>query len=427
MSRSLDRRQAVAALVQGLGLVTSGAVLAGCAGAKPGQIGTTSSITPPPVGAAAAKTPLSAASGPVKIALLLPLSGNAQTAVVAKAMRAAAELALFERNAAELQLIVKDDKGTEAGARAAVEAALGEGAELIIGPFFSRCVAAIAPAARQAGVAVIAFSNNPAQAGSGIYLLGYTAAAEVERAIGYASAKGHRRFAALIPDGAEGRVWEPAFRAAVARAGGSIALVERYNAGANGLVDPARRLQDAIKVAVSGATPVDALFFPGDQETLPQLDVLMPQLELDAQRVRLLGTSSWDYPSVHTLSRLAGAWFATPDPAGWREFSERFGRSYGTMPPRLASLSHDAVVMAAALATSPKGSRYTQANLTRSSGFAGADGAFRLQPSGRVDRSLAVLELGVAGPVVVDAAASVINSPQAAGKSLSPAKNASLN
>ena len=170
-----------------------------------------------------------------------------------------------------------------------------------------------------------------------------------------------------------------------------------------------------------------ALFFPGDQETLPQLDALLPQLEIDAQRVKLLGTSGWDYPSVHTSRRLTGAWFATPDPAGWRAFSERFGRSYGAMPPRLASLGHDAVVLAAALAASPKGARFTPGNLTRSSGFAGADGAFRLQPSGLVDRSLAVLELGVAGPVVVDPAATVIDNPQSVGKSPSPAKNASLN
>ena len=87
------------------------------------------------------------------------------------------------------------------------------------------------------------------------------------------------------------------------------------------------------------------------------------------------------------------------------------------MPPRLASLGHDAVVMAAALAGGPKGTRFTPASLTRSSGFVGADGAFRLQASGLVDRSLAVLELQKSGPVVIDVAPAVVAiAPQAAIK-----------
>ena len=428
MSRRLDRRQAVATFMQGLCVATGGLALAGCAGVKPGALATTGSIKPP-APAAAGKPPASPSASPVKVALLLPLSAPPPTAAIARSMRQAAELALFERNAAELQLIVKDDKGTEAGARAAAEAALSEGAELIIGPYFSKCVLAIAAVAKQSGVAVVAFSNNPATAGSGVYLLGYTAAAEIDRVISYAAAKGRRRFAALLPDDAEGRVLEPAFRAAVTQSGGSLALIERYSPAGNGLVDPARRLQDAIKAAASGPAAIDALFFPGDPETLPQLDVLMPQLEIDAQKVKLLGTSGWDYPSVHTLSQLSGAWFATPDPGSWREFSERFGRSYGAMPVRLASLSHDAVAMAATLAVMPKGARFTPPSLTRSAGFTGADGAFRLKPSGLVDRSLAVMELRASGPAVIDAAAAVASgpTPQSTGKPAAVAKSASLN
>ena len=427
MSRRLDRRQALAALLRGLGLAASGTLLAGCAGLKPGLPAATGSIAPSPLSAAPGKTPPSA--GPVKVALLLPLSGPAQTVAIARSLRQAAELALFERNAAELQLIVKDDKGTEAGARAAAEAALSEGAELIIGPYFSKSVMAIAQVARQAGVAVIAFSNNPAMAGQGVYLLGYTAAAEIDRVISYAASKGRRRFAALLPDDAEGRVLEPALRSAVTQSGGSLPLIERYSLTGNGLVDPARRLQEAIKSAASGAQPVDALFFPGDAETLPQFDALMPQLEIDAQKVKLLGTSGWDYPSVHNLSQLSGAWFATPDPSGWREFSERFGRSYAVMPVRLASLSHDAVVMAAALSALPKNARFAAPSLTRSSGFTGADGAFRLKPSGLVDRSLAVLELGSNGAVVIDGAAVATSGPgqQITSKPAPVAKSASLN
>ena len=53
------------------------------------------------------------------------------------------ELALFEQNTPGLQLIVKDDKGTEVGAKAATEDAIKGGAELILGPLYSRSTAAM--------------------------------------------------------------------------------------------------------------------------------------------------------------------------------------------------------------------------------------------------------------------------------------------
>ncbi len=419
MSRLPDRRQAIAALVRSLALAGSGGLLAACESLKPGQPGATGSIagSMPAASAGASSSKAAPASGPVKVALLLPLTGHTQTAAVAKAIRQAAELALFEKNAADLQLLVKDDAGSEAGARAAAETALSDGAELIIGPLFSRSVTAIAPLTRKAGVPVVAFSNDPSVAGPGVYLLGYTATAEVDRAVGFASAKGLKRFVALVSDDAEGRILEPVFKAAVARNGGSVVSVNRYRLDGNGLAETVRRMQVSIKDAEASSNPIDAIFFPGSQDALPQLDSMLPELDLAAHKVQLIGTSNWDYPSLHRLSRLAGAWFAASDPGGWREFSERFGRTYGAMPPRLASLGHDAVVMAAALAGGPKGTRFTPASLTRSSGFVGADGAFRLQASGLVDRSLAVLELQKSGPVVIDVAPAVVAiAPQAAIK-----------
>ena len=396
-----------------------GCALGGCGGGSTATLTSTGSLPTAKAHSTVGKQSSSDAAaganaGPVKVALLLPLSATGQTAVIAKAMRQAAELALFERNATELQLIVKDDKGTESGAVAAVDAALKEGAEIILGPLFSRSVAAIAPAAKAAGVSIVAFSNDPSLARNGVYLIGFTAAAEIDRSTAYAVSQNRRRFAALIPDDAEGRVLEPVFRAAVARAGGSVVVIERFSIEANGLAEPMQRLNAALKNGTSGAFAADALFIPGGQDTLPQIDALMPQIGLDAQQMKLIGTSGWDFPSVHRLSNLQGAWFAAPDPLGWREFAERFGRSYGAMPPRLASFSHDAVVMASTLASSPKATRFSGPELTRGSGFVGADGAFRLRATGLVERSLAILELQKSGPVVVDAAAPVSVAPLAA-------------
>jgi ABC-type branched-subunit amino acid transport system substrate-binding protein len=89
-------------------------------------------------------------NGPVKVALILPMTGAGQGAVVAQSMRNAAELALGEFQGSDLTLLVKDDNGTPEGAQAAAQQALAEGAELIIGPLFAGAVQAAGQAARRA-------------------------------------------------------------------------------------------------------------------------------------------------------------------------------------------------------------------------------------------------------------------------------------
>ena len=57
-------------------------------------------------------------------------------------------------------------------------------------------------------------------------------------------------------------------------------------------------------------------------------------------------------------------------------------------PPRIASVSYDAVGVAIGLSTNPPGHRYTQANLTRANGFSGVDGIIRFSANGMSERGL---------------------------------------
>ena len=286
--------------------------------------------------------------------------------MIGKSLKQAAELALFERDNPNLQLIVKDDKGTPDGARAAAEDALKSGATLILGPVFAKSVAAVAPVARKAGVPVIAFSNDRQVAGSGVYLLSFQPAPEVERVVAYAASRGKRRYAALISQDAFGKIVEPAFRDAVSRNGGTVVALETYNPGsANAMLEPLRKISAAIVAADAEGGPVDALFVPGGQEQLEALGRLLPQAQINTQQVKLIGTGGMDYPNAGRDSGLVGAWYPGPDPRGWTDFAQRYAKSYGHVPPRIASLAYDAVALAIALAGGPEGQRYTSATVTR--------------------------------------------------------------
>ncbi len=356
-------------------------------------------------GAAPRGTP---AVGAVKVALLLPLTGNVNAQQVAKAMKQAGELALFDFDKPNVKLIPKDTHGTPEGARQAAQDAVKDGAELVVGPLFANEVSAVAPVAQAANVPVLAFSSDRNVAGNGVYLLSFIAGSDVPRAISYAVGKGKTRFAALVPQNDYGRLVEQAFNRAVQDNRGQIVMTKFYPPEANGMMQPVKEIA---ALAKRGAPPqVDAIFIPASGDTLPSLAPLFPYYEADTEAVKLMGLSGWDYVGVGKEAALQGGWFAAPDPKGWQDFTKRYAETYGDAPPRLASLSYDAVALAISLSTNPPGRRFAATELTRSSGFQGVDGLFRLRPDGTAERGFAIMEVQRSGNQPIDPAPSAFGT-----------------
>jgi branched-chain amino acid transport system substrate-binding protein len=346
---------------------------------------------------------ITGSTGSVKVALLLPITASGATPAIAKALKQAAELALFDFDNPNVTLVPKDTRGTPDGARAAAESAVRDGAELIIGPLFAQEVTGAAPVARQAGIPMIAFSSDEKVAGNGVYLLSFLAGRDVPRIVSFAMSRGKRSFAELVPQSPYGRIAEAAFGRAVSAGSGQIAVNAAFPPDdSNAMLGPVRQVGNAIK----GSQPVDALFVPAGRDELPSLAPLLASADLTSARVQFIGTGQWDYPNIGSEKALVGGWYPAPDPKGWSGFTQRYAKTYGAVPPRLASLAYDAVSLAVSLSQNPQGERYASAQLTRSSGFAGIDGLFRLLPDGTCERGLAILEVREGGPVVIDPAPS---------------------
>jgi len=101
---------------------------------SPGSHEVSSPTAIAPTGAQAGDT---IGTGPVKVALILPLTQGAGPSAVGASLRNAAELALSEAGSSDITLLVKDDHSTPDGAKAATQAALAEGADLVLGPLFA--------------------------------------------------------------------------------------------------------------------------------------------------------------------------------------------------------------------------------------------------------------------------------------------------
>ncbi len=116
------------------------------------------------------------------------------------------------------------------------------------------------------------------------------------------------------------------------------------------------------------------------------------------KRVQLLGTGLWgDDMRIAAATQLDGAWYAAPDPAGFRNFAARYRARYGAEPVRTAALAYDAVALVAALVKTQGQQRFSEGVLTNSSGFAGIDGVFRFRRDGTNERGLAVMRVTPTG------------------------------
>lgn len=350
-----------------------------------------------PASTAEAPTGQTLGTGKVRVGLILPLTAEGAGATVGNSLKNAAEMALAEFPGADLTLLVKDDRGSPEGARAAAQEAIGEGAELIIGPLFAPSVQAVGQVARSANRPVMAFSSDTNVASRGIYLLSFPPENDVNRVISYASSQGRKSFAALVPDTAYGKVVEAAFQQAVASRGARAVVIERFGSDQNSMRAAVQRLVPALQQA-------DALFVPAPADAMPALGLVLQQAGYDPAKVKPLGTGVWNDAGVARVPAIQGGWFASPDTAGFNAFAGRYQARFNSAPTRTATLSYDAVSLAAALVRTQGSQRFSEQVLTNPQGFAGADGVFRFRPDGQIDRGLAVLELRNGQIVTVNAA-----------------------
>ena len=377
-----------------LGLIVGTPLLSACANVQQSLSSISSPFSSQQPAAAPAGPPqqsMVAGTGQVKVGLILPLSAAGNAGVAALSMKNAAEMALAEFQNPNIQLLIKDDAGSAQGASQGAQQALGEGAEIILGPLFAASVPATAQVAHGRNVSCIAFSTDSSVAGRGVYLLSFLPESDVNRIVEYAASTGKRSFAALLPDNAYGNVVELAFKQAVARRGGRVAVFEKYGADR---ATPARTVAQALAQA-------DALLLADDGDSVVATADALTAAGANLRNIQMLGTGLWDNPRVLASASLQGGLFAAPDPSGFRAFAGRYRTRYGAEPVRTATLAYDSVALVAALARTQGGQRYSPDVLTNPSGFAGIDGLFRFRAEGTNERGLAVMRVGSGGSVPV--------------------------
>ena len=349
----------------------------------------------------------------VRVALLVPLTGG--NANLGNALSNAAQLALFDTGNDQLELLPIDTKGNASGPQAALDEALAQGADIILGPVFSAEVKAIAPAASDHHLPVLAFTTDKSVLGNGVYTLGILPEVQVKTIIDQAVIDGRKRFGILAPDTELGHLMAEAARDEIGKQHGNVVRVQFYPPNSTDLRAVAqtfanyshRRVEMAHdKDLLSGRKgpaqpyvppemPYDAVFLPDEGVRLKSLVSLLAFYGLDPGPVRFLGTMRWDDIAVAQEPTLEGAWFGAVSEAQLAAFNTHYVKTFGTLPKQLVSFAagaYDGVALVALLGKSGAAG-LNPANMTDGLGFAGVDGLFRLLPDGTSERGLAVREV----------------------------------
>ena len=253
--------------------------------------------------------------GQVRVALLLPLSGDAGLVTVGTSMANASELAMqFVETSPNIgdniTVVLKDTGATAAGAAQAASEAVSEGASLILGPLRADQVTAAGQVAKAAGIPVIAFSNNTGAASPGVYLLNVLPETEVRRSMGYAKKLGKKAFAGVFPTTDFGRIQQGAFQQATADLGLNTRAVYNFSSEAevrNVVAQLVPQLQ---------AGQIDTLFIP-DRATAPSIANLLLEAGIATGSVQLIGSADWNNDAaIANTTSLAGAIFPAVDAVG---------------------------------------------------------------------------------------------------------------
>ncbi len=343
-----------------------------------------------------------APTGPVKVALLLPLSGSAEA--VGRDMLQAAQMALFDVGRTDMVLLPRDTQGTPEGAAAAARSAIDAGAELILGPLFASATGPVARIAAEHDLKVISFSNDASVADENVWVLGFRPEEQVARVIDYARRQGMSQIGALAPDNAYGQRAVNGFREAM---GGTVG----FGGAAFGAVDHAfyppdeRELARVVREFTGYREPprgaprgsgntrkFDALLIADGGDRLRSVGALLAFYDVDLASTRPLGTMLWeDDPRLLFEETLQGGWYASVAPDNERRFQGRFERTFGRDPVTLAGLAYDATALAAVVANTDRS--FPTARLVDSSGFVGRAGIFRLRGDGTTEHGLAIVEI----------------------------------
>lgn len=279
---------------------------------------------------------------PLRIGVIVSGSGSAVLQrygeLVLEGVRLGADAEQTDR---PVEVVIRDDGGTAAGAVQALLELERAGVQVVVGPLVDDALAAAARARTTEGLVLISPTAVAEVAGvSNVYALnavdtrGAAALGEYARRFG--------RVGVLYGRTHEGMRQSRAFVDAYSRDGHGFVREAPFDSGATNVTNQLVQLRDA---------NIEALFYPGSERELP---IVLPQVDYAGLRVQMMGTETWLSDAARGVPQrvLENAIIATPlvresDAVAWREFVSAYeARHRRSLDHPMPALGYDAARLA---------------------------------------------------------------------------------
>ena len=367
----------------------------------------------------------------LKVAVLLPLSGKAEK--IGDTMFKAAQLSMFNNKLNNIVLMPYDTKGTSFGAVDAMNEAMRDGAEIVIGPLFTQTTKAIMDIADVNRVIVLSFSDNETLLDpkyNNIYLMSSTPRQEIYRIVSYlVDHKNFYGFSGMFPNDSYGNTALKSFKEIANRKDTKMVKTDFYSKDDKFLQRKVAELLDTntykdevykkyeeekalakasgmnaeveFKYTDEDKIFADALLLPDSGDELLKIGEIVANYNQPNKPI-MIGTSKWLNNSLYNNVNFDNALFSAPNPNNYTDFENMYYDKFGVFPYRISSLAYDAVtaVMESYAASGNKENiKYALENYQ---GFNGVNGRYRFLSTGLVERKLAILRISNGGYEIID-------------------------
>ena len=339
----------------------------------------------------------------IKVGVMLPLSG--EHSEIGNLILNAIEMAVFQREENKLELHIKDTEAKSDKAKKVLSELIDEGVKVVIGPLFSKSLAAIQSDVASKNINIFALTNNINLRNKGIWIFGVDPQAQTEKVLRYALEKGSKNIAALLPQNAYGLLLFDTISSFTQANLMKIEKIEFYNFSLESQRKTAQKISEGFKdyklyldkikeqdneeekvnEVLFMEKPFDSVFIAAGGQNLTVLSSQLQYNNVDPKIVQYLGISSWEDSSILNEPALEGGVFVTTSEMHQKKIKLIYKNSFNKEMPKIAMIAYDIVALLGSL--NNLGSNFNIYDLVNDEGYIGLRGLFRLKKNGVVERA----------------------------------------
>ena len=374
----------------------------------------------------------------LRVAVLVPLSGQVKN--VGESVVNAIQMSLFENNKKNIVLKIYDTKGTTFGAVDAINKAIEDGVDTVIGPLFSAETKAIKNILRQNNLISFSLSNDEELRNiDNVFVTGSIPQQEIQTLISYMMENDFYNYVALMPNSTHGALMNRILRGTILNKDGLLIKTEYYTQNEknlinkiNGLVNfyevpqtlyedfEKKKLENKLlgiteelefKIQEEEKIYPQALFIPDGGKQAEQIANLLFITQQNSRYIQLIGTTKLDGDeSIINNPYFDKVIFIGANPIKYKKFRDSYIELYKEEPVKITSMIYDLINIMDTIYTFENGSYIiNKKELLDPRGFDGIDGRYRFLPNGIVERKMFVLQLQNKEKVVISTGQEFLN------------------